>query len=418
MRVIRGRVFYRGRVEPLELGVDEDGRIAAIRRVLGGGEVEDHGDRLILPGGVDLHVHLREPGMTEKEDFASGTRSAALGGVTAVVDMPNTRPPVTTQDALTAKAALVRPRANVDYGLYAAPASDVNVAELAEATAFKVYMAESTGGLQIGEGALRDVLAAAASRGTLVVAHAEDARFFEKGADSNLVGHSRARPKEAEVEAIRTLARLRGDGPLHIAHVTCVEALESVPNGVTTEATPHHLFLDARRPLGAFGKVNPPLRDPADRAALWEAFRAGRIDIVATDHAPHTREEKEEPFDEAPAGLPGLATSLPLLLRQVRAEALSLERFVEAAAARPAGILNIPKGRIEVGNDADLVVVDARDVVKITPRRVRYKCGWTPFEGMEAVFPQTVYLRGERIVEDGEPVLEGAGRPLPRARTP
>ena len=216
----------------------------------------------------------------------------------------------------------------------------------------------------------------------------------------------------SEVEAIRTLAKLRGDGPVHVAHVTCVEALDTVPQGVTTEATPHHLFLDYTRPLKAFGKVNPPLRGPADRQALWDAFAAGRIDIAATDHAPHTREEKEEPFDEAPSGLPGVATSLPLLLRQVRAEALSLERFVEATAARPAEILGVPKGRIEVGRDADLIVVDAREVVRITPRRVRYKCGWTPFEGMEGVFPRTVYLRGERIVEDGEPIAEGLGQPL------
>ncbi len=412
MRVLRGRVFYRGRVEPLDVGVDEAGKIAAIRKVIAGEEVEDHGDRLILPGGVDLHVHFRDPGLTEKEDFPSGTRSAALGGVTTVADMPNTRPPVTTRDALREKEARVRGRAAVDYALYAAPRTGASVPELSEAAAFKVYMAESTGGLQVGEGALGEILEAAAPRKKLVVAHAEDARRFQKDEAATLAGHSRARPKESEVDAIRTLAKLRGDGPVHVAHVTCVEALDAVPEGVTTEATPHHLLLDHTRPLKAFGKVNPPLRSPEDRQALWDAFAAGRIDIVATDHAPHTREEKEEPFGEAPSGLPGVATSLPLLLRQVRAETLSLERFVDATAARPAEILGVPKGRIEVGRDADLIVIDAREVVRITPRRVRYKCGWTPFEGMEGVFPRTVYLRGERVVEDGEPIAEGLGRRL------
>jgi len=412
MRIIRGRVFYRDRIENLDIGVGEDGRIASIRKVLDGKDVEDHGDLLILPGGVDLHVHLREPGLTEKEDFASGTRSAALGGVTAVADMPNTRPPVTTREALRSKAARVRGRAAVDYGLYGAPQSEEAVSDLREAVAFKVYMAETTGGLQIDGETLRGVLAAAAPRRKLVVAHAEDASLFTKDAPATLAGHSRMRPKEAEVEAIHTLAKVRGDGPLHVAHVTCVEALDAIPEGVTTEVTPHHLFLDSSRPLKAFGKVNPPLRSPEDRVALWDAFAGGRIDIVATDHAPHTREEKEEPFEEAPSGLPGVATSLPLLLRQVRAGALSLERFVQATATRPAEILGVPKGRIEVGRDADLIVVDARHVVKVTPRRVRYKCGWTPFEGMEAVFPRTVYLRGERIVEDGEAIAEGLGRPL------
>ncbi len=413
MRILRGRVFYRGRIEALDLGVGEDGKIAAVRKVLAGGEIEDHGDLLILPAGVDLHVHLREPGLTEKEDFASGTRSAALGGVTAVVDMPNTKPPVTTRDALRAKSAHVRGRATVDYGLYAAPTTGDAVPKLEEAMGFKVYMAESTGSLQIGEEDIRGVLAAAAPLRKLVVAHAEDARLFTKGDSLDLPDHARARPKESEVAAIQTLARIRGDGPLHVAHVTCVEALDAVPEGVTTEVTPHHLFLDFRHPLKAFGKVNPPLRAPEDRQALWEAFAAGRIDIVATDHAPHTREEKEEPFDEAPSGLPGVATSLPLLLRQVRAETLSLERFVRVTAEKPAEILHLPKGKIEVGNDADLIVVDARNVSRITPRRTRYKCGWTPFEGMEGIFPKTVYLRGERIVEDGEAIAEGGGRPLP-----
>ncbi len=412
MRILRGRVFYRGRIEPLDIGVDERGKIAAIRKVLDGGDVEDHGDLLILPGGVDLHVHLREPGMTEKEDFASGTRSAAIGGVTTVVDMPNTKPPVTARDALSSKAARVRGKAAVDYGLYAAPQTGDAVVELREAMAFKVYMAESTGGLQIGEETLANVLVAAAPEKKLVVAHAEDAQRFIPGPSANLVGHARARPKEAEIDAIRLLAKLRGEAALHIAHVTCVEALDAVPKGVTTECTPHHLLLDFKKPLKAFGKVNPPLRSPEDRAALWDAFATGRVDIVATDHAPHTREEKEEPFDEAPSGLPGVATSLPLLLRKVRSEDLSLERFVEATASRPAEILGLPNGRIEVGKDADLIVVDARHVVKITPRRVRYKCGWTPFDGMEAVFPKTVYLRGERIVEDGEPIAEGTGRPI------
>ncbi len=415
MRIVRGRVFYRGRIEPLDIGVDEDGRIAAVRRVLDG-DVEDHGDLLILPGGVDLHVHFREPGLTEKEDFASGTRSAALGGVTTVMEMPNTQPPVTTPDALTAKAARVLGKATVDYGLYAAPRSESAVAELRRAMAFKVYMAESTGQLQIDEDSLRRVLDAAAPEGKLVVVHAEDASLFRNGEPATLAGHSEARPKESEARAIETLARLRGDAHTHVAHVSCVEALGAIPEGTTTEVTPHHLFLDTKRPLKAFGKVNPPLRSPEDREALWHAFAEGRVDVVATDHAPHTREEKEQPFDEAPSGMPGVATSLPLLLRQVRSEALSLERFVHATATRPAEILGIPKGSIEVGNDADLVVVDARNVVKITPRRVRYKCGWTPFEGMEGIFPRTVYLRGERIVEDGEPVAEGMGRPLPPPR--
>ncbi len=414
MRIIRGRVYYRDRIEPLDLGVDDEGTIVEIKRNLEGADVEDHGDALILPGCVDMHVHFRDPGLTEKEDFPSGTRSAAIGGVTTIADMPNTRPPVTSAETLREKWAHSRGRAAVDYGLFAAPRSRADVSHLGEATAFKVYMAESTGGLQIDTAALDDVLQAAASDRRLVVAHAEDGAKFLEGEPATLLGHASARSKESETAAIRTLAELRGGATIHVAHVTCVEALDAVPAGVTTEVTAHHLLLDFRKPLKAFGKVNPPLRSPEDRNALWDAFAAGRIDAVATDHAPHTRDEKEQPFDEAPSGMPGVATAFPLLLRRVKSEHLSLDRLVHSMARRPAEILGIPKGLIEVGRDADLVVVDPRDVVKITARRVRYKCGWTPFEGMEGIFPRTVYLRGDRIVEDGEPIMEGAGRPITR----
>ena len=308
MFVVKGRVFHRERVEDLCLGI-EDGRIVAIRKVLKGDDVADHGDALILPGGIDLHVHLREPGLTDKEDIPSGTRSAALGGITTVLDMPNTEPPVTTRDALDAKIARIRGRANVDVGLYAAPRSGGAVARLEAATAFKVYMAETTGGLAIDDDALADVLEAAGETAKFVAVHAEDPRAFGKKAATDLRGHHAARPKEAEVGALKKLGAMRAAAKIHIAHVTCVEALDAVPKGATTEATPHHLFLDHGRPLRAFGKVTPPLRPPEDRDALWKAFVDGRIDVVASDHAPHTREEKEEgPFAEAPSGVPGVGT--------------------------------------------------------------------------------------------------------------
>ncbi len=412
MQVVSGRVFYRGRLEALALGIEE-GRIVAIRKTLGGREIEDHGDSLILPGCVDMHVHLRDPGLTEKDDFAHGTAAAAIGGVTTVVDMPNTKPPVTTRSALDQKIASVKHRAAVDYGVYGAPRSSGAVDSLRSALALKVYMAESTGGLQIEDASLPEILEATGKARRLLVAHAEDPHLFEKSPPSTLTGHAAARPKEAEVSAIRRLAGLWTDQGVHVAHVTCVEALDAIPAGITTEATPHHLLLDYSRPLRAFGKVNPPLRSRKDREALWDAFARGRIDVVASDHAPHTKEEKSEKFEEAPSGVPGVATSFPLLLRLAKAERTTLERIVEVMATRPAQILGIEKGAIEIGRDADLVVVDPRDISKVTAKRVRYKCGWTPFEGMEACFPRTVYLRGERIVEGGEAVAEGLGRLIP-----
>ena len=417
MLVVKGRVFYRGRLEDLCLGIEE-GRIIAVKKVLRGDDLRDYGDALVLPGAVDLHVHLREPGLTHKDDFPNGTRSAALGGTTTVVDMPNTVPPVTTREALEAKIDRVRGRAHVDFGLYAAPTSAAAVARLAGASAFKVYMAETTGGLQLADDVLGDVLQATADPGPIVAVHAEDPAGFGKGIARDLRGHHAARPAEAEVAALRRLATLRGPGKLHIAHVTTKAALDAVPTGATTEATPHHLFLDFERPLGAFGKVNPPLRPRGDREALWDAFLEGRIDALASDHAPHTREEKEDgAFHEAPSGVPGVGTGLPLLLRRVKAGELPLALAVRTISTRPAEILGLSKGDIRIGWDGDFVVVDPRRYRKLTAESLRYKCGWTPFEGMEGCFPEAVFVRGEAVVEDGEPAAEGVGRMITAAKS-
>ena len=412
MRIISGRVWYRGRLEPLSLGIEEDGKIAAIRKSLRGDESIDHGDSLILPGAVDLHVHMREPGLTHKEDFASGTTSAAIGGVTTIAEMPNTVPPVTAAETLDAKISALRGRGAVDYALYAAPRSGEAVAGLLHAAAFKAYMAPSTGDLQIGVAELEAVLREASAHRKLVVVHAEDPAKFGTGRVTSLDDLARARPIEAETNALAILGRIRREAKIHVAHVTSREGLDAVPPGATCEVLPHHLFLDTSRPLGTLGKVFPPLRSPRDREALWDAFRRGRIDTVASDHAPHTLEEKDAPFDEAPGGVPGVATSFSLLMRRSRAGDLDLGRVVATMASRPAEILGIAKGAIEVGRDADLVVVDPRSVETIRAKRLRYKCGWTPFEGMEGCFPRAVYLRGDAVVEDGEPVAEGHGRLL------
>lgn len=412
MRVLRGRVFFRGRLEALSLGIDEDGRIAAIKKVLRGDDTIDHGDSLILPGCVDLHVHMRDPGLTHKDDFPSGTRSAAIGGVTTVADMPNTKPPVTSPTALAEKVAALRGRAAVDYALYGAPRDGDAVAPLHDAAALKVYMAESTGGLEVGNHELDAIFRAAEGTKKLVVVHAEDPTRFAKPDARGLEGYSAARPKHAESSAVQTVAKLCGNAKVHVAHVTCGEALDALPPGATCEVTPHHLFLDWSKPLGTRGKVNPPLRSRDDRDALWAAFQNGRIDAIASDHAPHAFEEKDTPFDKAPAGVPGVATSLPLLLRRARGGDLELPRLVSAMASRPAEILGIAKGVIELGRDADLIVVDPRRAERITAKRLQYKCGWTPFEGTEGCFPRSVYLRGEAIVDEGEPAAERNGRLL------
>ena len=419
MLVLEGRAFHRGRIESVAVGI-EGGRIARVAKAIEGDEREDYGERLILPGGVDLHVHFREPGATHKEDFASGTAGAAVGGVTTVLDMPNTSPPVATKKAYEEKLALVRGKANVDFGLYAGIRAAADVGVFAGlAPALKLYMAPTTGNLEVRDNAvLREIVHATAEARSFLSVHAEAPWRFGKEEGRTLPAHDHMRPPEAEESAIRFLAdaakECEQSPRVHLAHLTSSLGLAAVAGtGFTTEVTPHHLFLDETMTLDARGKVNPPLRTPADRQALWDALVGGGVDCVASDHAPHTRDEKDEPFEDAPSGVPGVETMLPLLLRAVKRGDLPLERFVQVAATRPSELLGLNGGTIEAGRLANLIVVDPRDVTVIRAKLLHGKCGWTPYEGMEGVFPQAVYVRGELAVSDRELVRERLGKPIP-----
>lgn len=422
MLVLEGRAFFRGGLESLAIGIDA-GRIVEIAKTLRGDEHRDYGERLILPGGVDLHVHFRDPGDPQSEDFASGTASAAIGGVTTVLDMPNTKPPVTGRALLEEKLAAVRKRAHVDFGLYGALRSAADVTAFAGVAAGgKLYMAPTTGDLEVREPAsLRGIVTAAAAAGLFTVVHAEAPWRFGKEEGRTLPAYNTLRPPEAEASAIRALADAAKESPtpprIHIAHLTSqagFDALAGTP--FTAEVTPHHLLLEATMPLQQRGKVNPPLRAPEDRKAMWTALANGHIHALASDHAPHTREEKDLPFEKAPAGIPGVETMLPLLLRAVKRGDLSIERFVEASAARPAELLGLNAGVIEEGRVANLIVVDPRDIALVQAKGLHSKCGWTPYEKMEAVFPQATYVRGELAAENRTLVAERLGKPIPVAK--
>lgn len=422
MLVLEGRVFYRGRLERMALGI-EDGRIVRAARTLRGDERRDYGDRLILPGGVDLHVHLRDPGNTHKEDFFTGTAAAAVGGVTTVLDMPNTVPPVATRDAYEAKMRLARGKANVDFGLYALIRSASDVKRFVDlAPAGKLYMAESGGAnAQTEPEAWRQIVTACAETGFRLAVHAEDPREFSDPRGEDLRGHGRARPPSAEGSAVRVLAKAAercGSPPkIHVTHLTSAAGLGAIAGtGFSADATPHHILLHDGEALGTRGKVNPPLRARGERDAMWAAVSDGRVDAVASDHAPHTIEEKDVAFPDAPGGVPGVETMLPLLLRSVKAGDLPLERLVDLTARRPADIAGLETGVLEVGRPATLIVVDPRLTGRIRAGDLHSRCGWSPFDGAEAVFPQAVYLRGTLAVEDRQLVLERAGVPADFAK--
>ncbi|HTP54211.1 MAG TPA: dihydroorotase family protein [Thermoplasmata archaeon] len=412
-QVLAGRAFVRGRLQPVEIGIDADGRIESVGRVRDGGARHDVGDCVILPAATDLHVHLREPG-GDGESIASGTVEAALGGVTLVGEMPNTDPPVTNVERLEEKESLVRGRAAVDILLYASPSVPRSVPGLASrAGAFKVYLSPTTGIDEVPDPAsLADLLRRLSEVDLPVSVHAEDpTRFVDRGKADGPSAWNSHRPPAAERSALELLRSAPDRLRLHAAHVTTAAGVgELRQQGRSFEATAHHLLLSVRSGTDTRFKVNPPLRSEADRSALWSAFARGEVPCLASDHAPHPVDRKSLRFDRAPSGMPGLETTVPLLLGRVRSGELPLEVLLRAACDRPARWFGQPLGRIAPGHRANLLVVDFRDRRPLRASQLHAPCGWTAFEGWEAVFPREHWRDGERIVRDGEYVGRANGR--------
>ncbi|MHB8352651.1 MAG: amidohydrolase family protein [Thermoplasmata archaeon] len=411
--VLAGRAFRRGRVEPLEVGIDGEGRIVQVGRNVRGAHRHDVGDRLLLPSATDIHVHFRHPDRSHGvESFADGTIQAALGGVALVGEMPNSDPPVTTTDRLIDRRTAGRGRLAVDMLLYAALTEARRVPGLArECGAFKLYLAPTTGiEAPPGPERTRELLKAVAATGAPLSVHAEDpGRFGPSDRSENTMEWNDARPLASEEAAIDgVLGQAPAGLRLNFAHVTSSASVERVARaGFACEVTPHHLLLAARRGGGAREKVNPPLRTEAVRLGLMEQFSRGRIPFLASDHAPHSAEAKGLAFAKAPSGLPGVGTLLPLLLAEVRAGALDLSTVIRAACERPALWFGAPLGRLAAGYRADLLVVDPRVRRPIRAAEGSAPCGWSAFEGWEGIFPEEHYRAGSRIVAAGEYV----GRP-------
>lgn len=414
----------------MEIGLDDDGWIVAIGRDLRATDRHDFGESVLLPAATDLHVHFRSPDSPrDEENWASGTRQAALGGVALAGDMPNTEPPVSTASQLQDRAARGRGRLAIDLFLYAAAETPARIANAArEAGAFKLYMAPTTG-VEPGEGSERlgPILEAVADTGLALAVHAEDpSKFGELSAARTLSEWSVARSPESELAAIDRLLEIAPPAlRLHITHATSVRAVDRIRSaGHFVDSTPHHLLLAADRSTDPRRKVNPPLRPDPEPSQLWKLLQNGSLPALASDHAPHSLEAKGRPFAEAPAGMPGVGTLLPLLLARVRTGELELGRLLDAACDRPARWFGAPHGRLQPGHRAHVLVVDFRKVEKFRANRLPGGCGWSAFEGWDMIFPREHWHHGERIVHDGEYVGRPGGRVLkpdygtnPRSRT-
>ncbi|MDL0141964.1 dihydroorotase [Halobacterium salinarum] len=418
MRVIRDAVLADGRVRDIRLDGE---RIDAVGTALDGELfVDANADYRVLPGMIDAHVHFRQPGFEHKETWASGSRSAAAGGVTTVVDQPNTAPPTVTGDAVDEKAAHAAADSVVDWGVNGGVTGEWDPASLFDRSLFalgEVFLADSTGDMGIDAALFRDACQRAASEDVVVTVHAEDADRFDTAAKSrsDADAWSAYRTPEAEAAAVERAVEVgtEAGATIHIAHTSTPEGVDAAAaGGVTCEATPHHLFLsrDDLDDLGTFGRMNPPLRSDPRREALFERLADGRIDVVATDHAPHTRAEKAADIWDAPSGVPGVETALPLLLGAAHRGELSYERVRDVTAANPADVFGLErKGHIAAGRDADLVLVDPDDAREIHGDDLHSNCEWTPFEGHVGVFPAMTLVRGT-TVWDGDTVSAFDGR--------
>jgi dihydroorotase len=374
-----------------------------------GERVVDGTGKRLLPGMVDVHVHFREPGDPHKETWATGSRSAAAGGVTTVADQPNTAPPTVDGRAFDETFEFAMDSL-VDFGINGGVTADWDPDSLFERDLFalgEVFLADSTGNMGIEEGRFVEALDAAAEAGVRVTVHAEDADEFNVSARErdDADAWSAYRAARAEVSAVRQacgLAAERGTR-IHVAHTSTPRGIDvAAEAGMTCEVTPHHMLLSRRdvHDLGTHGRMNPPLRREKRRQRVYRRVVEGPVDVVATDHAPHTRAEKDASIWDAPSGVPGVETALPLLLAEARAGNLTYERVRDLTAANPARIFDIPrKGRIEEGADADLVLVDPAMTHPIRGEGLHTACDWTPFEGWAGVFPELTMVRGTVIYE-------------------
>ena len=435
------KIFYGNYLQPAEIVIDE-GKISRIAKEADiiAGEVIDAQGSLVLPAGIDVHVHFREPGLTQKEDWYTGSCAAAAGGITTVIDHPNTIPPTVDKKSFEEKLKLASRKSIIDFGIHGGVTNNLEkLNELWEegVTAFgEIFMAESTGGLNIDEITLEKALKILNELGALAVIHAEDDKIrLECEAllknDMSPSSHSRARPNICEATAVQKVVEiLRNTGTRgHICHVSAFESVgvlgrdryiarQKGLSPITCEVTPHHLFLSTRDwdRLGCYGKMNPPLRDRRSVKFLLNSLNDGTVDIVASDHAPHCESEKDVDIKTAPSGVPGVETLMPLMLMAVKKNLLPLGRMIDATSAAPARIFGLDrhsKGRLEAGFDADLIIVDTKKVTSIKGDNLHGKVGWTPFEGIEAIFPEITISRGD-VIWDGEiSASHGRGNFLP-----
>lgn len=418
--ILKGGVVVNQDGEGLrDIGV-AGGKIAAIGQLgaATAAEVLDCRNLHILPGVIDSQVHFREPGATHKEDLETGSRGAVAGGVTAVFEMPNTKPVTTTAEALADKISRATNRMFCDFAFYVGGTRET-VAEipmlekLPGSAGIKVFAGSSTGDLLVEDEAGLDAIISKISRRAAF--HSEDEFRLRARIGEQRTGDVTSHPVWRDVEAARfsteRLLRLarKHKKRVHILHISTAEELPLLAENrdyATVEVTPQHLTLSADdyARLGTKLQMNPPVREARHREALWEAIQNGLVDVLGSDHAPHTLEEKAKPYPNSPSGMTGVQTLVPIMLDHVNKGRLSLQRFVDLTAHGPNRIFNMAgKGRIMLGYDADFTIVDMKRSETIQNSWIESRSGWTPYDGVKVTgWPVGTLVRGHKAMWQGE----------------
>lgn len=430
------RVFAGGTIwtpnGPIEtdLGV-RAGRVAAFGHLRdAAADVVNVKGLTVLPGVIDSQVHFREPGLEHKEDLEAGTRGAALGGVTAVFEMPNTDPPTTNEEAINDKISRALNRAWTDFAFFAGAspenAGDLKTLEkLPGVSGVKMFMGSSTGSLLVSDD--KDVKRVLKSGYRRVAVHCEDEERLRERISlvsdgAPVAMHAEWRDAETALRATTRLLRLAREAGrrVHTLHISTADEMELLKDNrdiATVEVLPQHLTLsapEAYERLGTLAQQNPPIRTANHRDALWKAIRDGVVDCVGSDHAPHTLEEKQRPYPQSPSGMTGVQTLVPILLDHVSAGRLTLQRFIDLTSAGPARIYGTAgKGRIARGYDADLTIVDLKAKRTISNDWIASKSGWTVYDGQTVTgWPIQTVIRGQIVMREDEVVGAPIGAPV------
>ncbi|WP_433761841.1 dihydroorotase [Brucella anthropi] len=407
-----------------------NGRIAAIGSLSThtAGEMIDCTGLHILPGVVDSQVHFREPGLEHKEDLETGSLAAVLGGVTSVFEMPNTKPLTTSAETLEDKIRRGRHRMHCDFAFWVGGTRDNanDVAELERlpgAAGIKVFMGSSTGDLLVeDDDGVRSILNNTRRRAAF---HSEDEFRLKEREGLRVQGDPSSHPvwrdEVAALQCTERLVRIARDtgARIHVLHISTAEEIDFLKDHkdvATCEATPHHLTLSADdyKTLGNLIQMNPPVRDKRHRDGVWKGIDQGIVDVLGSDHAPHTLEEKQKPYPASPSGMTGVQTLVPIMLDHINAGRLTLERFVDLSSHGPNRIFGMArKGRIAVGYDADLTIVDMKRRETITHEQAGSKAGWTPYHGKTVTgWPIGTFVRGIKVMWEAEIVNANKGEPV------